>query len=55
METKTNEPQRIHNELSIDYAMLLALLRRCGHEIGNDVTVHWLDDEVRVEWTTPVI
>ncbi len=47
--------QRIQHALFINEAMLIALLKRCGHEIDTDVDIHWTLEGARVKWTTPVI
>lgn len=47
--------QRIEHFLFINEAMLIALLKRCGHEIDANADVRWVEDGARVKWKTSVI
>ncbi len=48
--------QRIEHALFVDDTMIVAMLKRCGHEMeDNTIDLKWTDFGVRVTWTTSVI
>lgn len=55
-EEKTLQATRqIEHSVFVDNRMIVALLKRCGHEIDAAATeVRWLGDGAHVKWTTSV-
>jgi len=48
--------QQIEHSVFVNERMLIALLKRCGHEIdAAATTVRWLGDGARVTWTTSLL
>jgi len=48
--------QRIEHAIFIDNHTLIAMLKRCGHEVEEDtVDVKWTADGARVKWTTAIL
>ena len=54
-EVNPTPPETVVHNLWVNQRMLVALLKRCGHEIDADIETRWYEDGVRVRWTTPVI
>lgn len=50
-----SEMPRIENQLFVNDRMLLALLRRCGHDVPKDTIIEWHWDGARIKWTTSIL